>query len=330
MIKKALIVGMGSMGRRRARLLKRISENIVVCGVDSNQERVNQFLGENFDVAFSDLHQAIQEFQPDVGIISTSPASHHKIIPSFLEQGIHVFTELNLISDGYEEMMKMAEEKNCTLFLSSTLLYRKDLQYIINQTHGKTVNYHYHSGQYLPDWHPWESYKNFFVQDAKTNGCREIFAIDMPWILAAMGPVKEFHAYCSNLTKLEVPYPDNFIVQVLHENGTKGVISVDVVSRKAVRDLEVYSEDIYLKWNGNPNTLYQYNFETKDMDQIHTYGAVDKDNRYSNTIIENAYEDELRTFFDIIEKRAVPRYTFSDDLKTLELIDQIENSAKLV
>ena len=37
MIKKALIVGMGSMGRRRARLLKKIDASIVICGVDSNE-----------------------------------------------------------------------------------------------------------------------------------------------------------------------------------------------------------------------------------------------------------------------------------------------------
>lgn len=330
MVTKALVVGMGSMGRRRARLLKQINKNLLVCGVDSNPERVNQTPRENFDVVFSDLNQAIRQFRPDVAIISTSPAFHHIIIPVFLEQGIHVFTELNLISDGYEEMIHMAEEKNCTLFLSSTLLYRKDLQYIIAQVQGKRVNYLYHAGQYLPDWHPWESYKNFFVQETKTNGCREIFAIDLPWILAAMGPVKEFHAYCGNLTKLEVSYPDNFMVQILHENGTKGIVSIDVVTRKAVRDLEVYSEEIYLRWNGNPNALYQYNFETKNMDQIHTYGSVDKDRHYSDTIIENAYEDELRTFFEVIEKRAVPRYTFLDDWKTLELVDQIERCAEFI
>jgi predicted dehydrogenase len=240
-----------------------------------------------------------------------------------LESGIHVFTELNLISDGYKNMVGLAKDHNCTLFLSSTLLYRKDLQYIIESVRNEKVNYNYHVGQYLPDWHPWESYKNFFVQDVRTNGCREIFAIDLPWILAAMGPVKEMHVLCDNLTN-----PDNYIVQVLHENGSKGTILVDVVSRKAVRSLEVYSQDIYLKWEGNPNALYEYNFDSKTMDQIMTYGTIDKDNGYSDTIIENAYQDELNTFFDVIAGKTIPRYTFANDFKTLELIDKIEANAK--
>lgn len=328
MIKRVIIVGMGSMGRRRARLLKKINDSIIICGIDSNQERVEQCLGKDFDVAFTNLKQAIVEFQPEVGIVSTSPASHHHIISALLESGIHVFTELNLITDGYDEMIQKAKEKKCTLFLSSTLLYRKDLQYIIDNVKNKKVNYCYHSGQYLPDWHPWESYKNFFVQDIRTNGCREIFAIDMPWILAAMGSVKEIRVLCGNLTELDIQYPDNYMVQILHDNGSKGTILVDVVSRKAVRSLEVFSEDIYLKWEGNPNALYQYNFTSKNMEQIGTYGVIDKDNHYSDTIIENAYEEELHTFFAVIEGKARPRYTFEDDFKTLELIDKIEAFTK--
>jgi len=330
MVKKVLIVGMGSMGRRRARLLKKMDSSIIICGIDSNEERTVQSLGKDFDVAYTDLKEGIAKFQPEAGIVSTSPSSHHSIISVLLERGVHVFTELNLVSDGYKEMMTMAAEKKVTLFLSSTLLYRKDLEYIIEQTSGKKVNYNYHSGQYLPDWHPWESYKNFFVHDIRTNGCREIFAIDLPWILAAMGPVKDITVLCDNLSDLEVGYPDNYMVQVLHENGSKGAILVDIVSRKAVRTLEVYSDELYLKWEGNPNALYRYQPEQKTMERIETYGAIDKDSRYSDTIIENAYEEELRTFLAVIEGKAKPRYTFADDLKTLALIDRIEENGKKI
>lgn len=103
---------------------------------------------------------------------------------------IPVFTELNLVSDGYEEFTK--DEYDNRLFLSSTLLYRKDIQYIKDRVGEERVNYVYHVGQYLPDWHPWESYKDFFVGDKRTNGCREIMAIDLPWIESAFGKIVDF------------------------------------------------------------------------------------------------------------------------------------------
>ena len=88
--------------------------------------------------------------------------------------------------------MAKAAAKKLPLFLSSTMLYRRETQYIKQQVaeFGKPVHYIYHIGQYLPDWHPWENYKNFFVGNARTGGVREIFGIDLPWLLDAFGDVE--------------------------------------------------------------------------------------------------------------------------------------------
>ena len=37
---KVIVIGLGSMGKRRIRLLKKISADIEIIGVDSNMERV--------------------------------------------------------------------------------------------------------------------------------------------------------------------------------------------------------------------------------------------------------------------------------------------------
>ena len=62
-------------------------------------------------------------------------------------------TELNLVRDGYAENMAKAKEKHLPLFLSSTMLYRRETQYIKKavQDFGKPVHYIYHIGQVLPD-----------------------------------------------------------------------------------------------------------------------------------------------------------------------------------
>ena len=65
---------------------------------------------------------------------------------------------------GYDENIALAKAKDKILFLSSTFLYRKENQSIIEKVHEAQcpLNYIYHVGQYLPDWHPWESYNNYF------------------------------------------------------------------------------------------------------------------------------------------------------------------------
>ena len=161
---KALIVGLGSMGKRRARLLGQLGVEVI--GVDSNKDRL-EGLEDIVKTAYKTIDEALEE-KPDIALVCTSPLSHHVIEKQLLLAGLHVFTELNLVNQGYDELIKIANEKGLVAFISSTFLYRKETQYIINEAQKKNgrVFYTYHSGQYLPSWHPWESYKNFFVGKA--------------------------------------------------------------------------------------------------------------------------------------------------------------------
>lgn len=325
---KLLVIGLGSMGKRRINLLNKYFKNAVqIAAVDTRLDRRNE-VEELYAInTYGDLDEAIQMERPDAAIICTAPVSHSQIIIACLQQHLHVFTEINLLSDRYDEIMKEADQMGLHLFLSSTMLYRNEIKYIQKRVKSaqKPLNYRYHVGQYLPDWHPWENYKDFFVGSKATNGCREIFAIELPWIIKTFGTVVGHKVIKDKISLLDLDYPDSFIVVLEHESGFKGVMNVDVVSRKPVRSLEVYSEDMHLFWEGTPSSLSEYDIDAKEMKSIETYDSIEKDSRYSDNIIENAYLEELETFMNKISgKGYVERYTFIEDLYTLQLIDKIE------
>ena len=328
---KGIVVGLGSMGKRRMRLVKNFFTDVELCGVDSNPDRRAQ-ANELFGVpCYASIAEAAEAFNPEVAFVCTSPLSHAAIIKELLERNLSVFTEINLVTDGYEENVALAEEKGLTLFLSSTPLYRKETQYVAGAVKASKgpICYRYHVGQYLPDWHPWENYKDFFVGDKRTNGCREIFAIEMPWLTAAFGKVVDFSAVCQRQTGLNIDYPDSYLVTLKHEGGAMGQFAVNVVSRKAVRDLEVMAEDLYLKWLGTPKSLSVYDFDEKKDVSVDTYEAVEQDSRYAENIIENAYVDELAAFFDTLAGKPALRHSFKADADILALIDAIEGSEQL-
>ena len=324
---KLLVIGLGSMGKRRLRLLSKYYPDFQVCGCDNSPDRRAQ-VNEQFKInVFADADSAIHAEQPDAALVCTSPESHGSIILNCIDHGLHIFSEINLLLDQYEEIIEKAKENKVKLFLSSTLLYRREIQIIkdLVSIQKTKVNYRYHVGQYLPDWHPWDSRRDFFVWNSRTNGCREIFAIDLPWILKTFGKVKNISVLKDNLSELDIGYPDNYIVSIEHENGNKGVFLADVVCRTAVRDLLVYSEKMHLVWKGTPNSLRQYNIDKKVMEEIATYDEIEKDLEYADSIIENAYLEELRVFIDMITgKQSNEQYTFAEDRETLQLIDRIE------
>lgn len=319
---KIIVVGLGSMGKRRIRLMQQYDETLEIIGVDANPERT-----KNAEIEFgigtcSSIEEACEIGNIDGAFVCTSPLSHCAIITELIKHQIDLFTEINLVSDGYEEFIKQDSTK---LFLSSTFLYRKDIEWMMNKVSGEKVNYIYHTGQYLPDWHPWENYKQFFVGDARTNGCREILAIELPWILKSFGDVKKVEVIKDKMTNLQIDYPDNYMIQIEHMNGNKGLLAVDVMARKAMRRIEIYNENLHVFWNGTPESLQALDLESGQLTDIPTYDSIVKDKNYCDNIIENAYMDEIDAFFTWLKgDDSKVKHSFAKDLEILQLIDQIE------
>lgn len=322
---KTLVIGLGSMGKRRIRLLRQIGrENII--GVDKSENRRKECEDLFRLNTYESLDEAFKESHVKNAIVCTSPLSHAEIISECLDNNLNVFTEINLVNTLYKENIAKAKQKKLTLFLSSTFLYRSEVNYIRERVAkcGEKLNYIYHVGQYLPDWHPWESIKDYFIGETRSNGCREIFAIELPWLVAVFGEIEELQVLAGKNTKLSIDYQDNYLVLIKHSSGHKGMFAVDVVCRKPIRYFETYGENVYISWDGNPTGLMEFDIEKKREEQINLYETIDTLDGYNTFIVENDYQNELVAFFNAVEKDESPEYTFEDDLKTLEWIDKIE------
>ena len=322
---KIIVIGLGSMGKRRVRLLSE-HKDIELFGIDSQKSRCDE-VKEKFGIkCYSSLAEAVKSEQPDAAVISTSPLSHAAIIKECLQNSLHVFTEINLVPDGYEENMKLAKEKGLTLFLSSTFLYQAETLKIIEKvktTNVSKLNYIYHVGQYLPDWHPWESYKNYFIGNSRTNGCREILTIDLPWIVTAFGNIKSVQVMKSKNTNLNIDYNDNYLIMLDHESGAKGVFAADVVARKAVRHFEVFGEDLHITWDGTPETLLGYDIDKKEDVLLLADTTTEHMEGYSSLIDENPYRDELDAFLAAVNEGKKPMWDFEKDMALLKVIEEI-------
>ena len=323
---KVLVIGYGSMGRRRIRLYKQLdSEARFIC-VDSNPDRIKQIKEDGY-IAYKDLDEAIKE-RPDLAFVSTSPLGHASIIPILLQEKINTFTEINLSSKNYDEMIRLTRENGVKLFLSSTMMYKKQIQKIKEfvQKETQPLTYIYHIGQYLPDWHPWESYKDFFIGKKESNGCREIYAIQLPWIIDTFGKVERISKVSQKLTNLEIDYNDSYITTFEHKKGSKGVFVVDVVSRVATTYLEIIGENIHISWDGSNDGLKVYNIAQKKVEAITAYENLEHNDNYAANIVENTYLDEIKDFISYIKTGTEPKWSIQKDYYVLDLIDKIEAS----
>lgn len=77
-----IVIGLGSMGKRRIRLIKQINENTRIIGIDANKERALQVSSEYGIEISNDLNTIIEKFRREIdgAFVCTSPLSHQNII----------------------------------------------------------------------------------------------------------------------------------------------------------------------------------------------------------------------------------------------------------
>ena len=88
------------------------------------------------------------------------------------------------------------------------------------------------------------------------------------------------------------------------------------------------SEECYISWNGTPEGLCVYDLAEKEDVHVPLYETINSRSDYSPSIIENAYFSEIENFFDVVNGKAEPRYSFEKDLTTLQWIDKIEENVR--
>ena len=72
---KFLVIGLGSMGKRRIRNLQKLGYKHIA-GFDLRQDRLDETYSEYDVLVYKNFNEAIKNFNPNVFIISTSPKHH--------------------------------------------------------------------------------------------------------------------------------------------------------------------------------------------------------------------------------------------------------------
>lgn len=88
--------------------------------------------------------------------------------------------------------------------------------------------------------------------------------------------------------------------------------------------MDVIGEDIHIIWNGHNDDLFIYDSDKRESRLLEVYGSIEHEEGYSDNIIENRYEDEIKDFLSMVYGHTRPRYSLQDDKYTLKIIDEIE------
>jgi predicted dehydrogenase len=284
---KFLVIGLGSMGKRRIRCLKELGYEDII-GFDLKEER-NYFVDIQTFIKFSD---AMKE-KPDVFLICTPPNHHFQYMDYAIRYNIPCFVEASVCIGGMRNLLE--KDINHLIHPSATMRFNwaiKDIHNFMKKWQEITY-FDYYCSSWLPDWHPNEDILDFYVSKKETGACREIVPFELEWLIWVFGRIKKIKSIIKN-TNLFGEIDDIYEILIEFESGIIGHVRIDVVSRfgKGGRRELMLNGDTSYKW-----TIY---------------------------IEEEIYIEEIKHFIESLETKQY-HYSLQDDIKVLELLKQIEN-----
>ena len=225
------------MGKRRVRNMQSLGLKDIV-GFDFREDRRHEAKEKYGIVTSSKLNKELLH-ERDVYIISTPPDQHNDCLKLALEYQKHAFVEASVINKGLLDFDKEAKSRKTRIMPSCTFRFhpavRKIKEIVSGKKFGKICNFSYHMGQYLPDWHPWENIKDFYVSKRLTSAAREMVPFELTWMVDIMGMPKSVFAFKGKNHDMGVDIDDTYAITL--DFGTfQGTFLVDVVSRFATRN----------------------------------------------------------------------------------------------
>jgi predicted dehydrogenase len=322
---KFLVIGLGSMGKRRIRCLKALDQENII-GVDIREDRRDE-VARLFDVkTLESLEKAYVEFKPDAVLVCNNPIQHAADIIEAISYNCHVFSETTIIPDGMNEIISASSKKNLVVAASSTLRFKepiKKLKSILQEERiGKVYAYDYHVGQYLKDWHPWEDIRDFFVSNPRTSGCKELLSIQLPCLNWIFGEINLARSEKATLGDLGMGIEDYYHLSIQHKTNIRGSFVIDVLACPSINSMKIFGDKGTIVWDGT-HTIRLWTTPKQSWEEIEIAEEITRVEGYNEFIYEEPYIKELEEFISAIRTDRKPSYDFSEDIKVAALISEL-------
>lgn len=322
---RAGVVGLGSMGKRRLRCLRALGVK-AVWGADRRADRRAE-AARLFGVAARPGVDEAALREVDLLIVSTPPYAHTPYIAKALKAGKPCFVEASVMLSNLPALDALSRRRRVLVFPSCTMRYfrgpRIVEELVSSGKLGRPLSFVYHSGQYLPDWHPWEKVSDYYVSRAETGACREIVPFELAWLTSAFGAVRGVKAQKAQKDRFGKGVEDVYQILLEFASGVHGMLQVDVLARRPIRRFALESNRGRLVWDqygaGGPRVSVDLAGRKTRVLPVVEAAAGGK-----GLNSDGPYILELRDFLDDVRaKRVVPDYTLGDDVRVLKTLERI-------
>jgi predicted dehydrogenase len=312
---KFFVIGCGSIGERHIRNIQTLCPDCSILATDVSADRLSLMQKKYGVIACSTIDEGfIQNI--DAAIICTPPNSHIAIAMVAIKNKVHVFIEKPMSNSAseVENFLRLAESTNLVTFVGYCFRFHAGLNFVKKILEsgelGEILFAEAKYGQYLPDWRPWQDYKqSYTAKKALGGGIVLDGSHEIDYIRWLVGEVKEVFCFASQASDLEVETESVAGILLKFKNGSIGTIHLDFVRRDYSRGCEIICRNGTVQWSYEDNT-------------VRLYRAADKKWQVWNNVVNDSndmYILEMKHFIECLTTHKQPLVTGKEGFETLKI-----------
>ncbi len=327
---KILMIGLGGIGQRHTRNLRamlgdsaeiiayrvRRQTHVVTPALDADTSRNVE--DEYAIRVFSSLDEAFYQ-KPDIAFVCNPSSLHVKVTLACIHAGCDVFVEKPLSNslDGIDELVRAASERARIAMVGYQLRFhpclRKLAEAVESGVLGNLLAVRATIGEYLPNWHRYEDYRQMYAARADLGGGVVLSQIhEFDYLYSLFGLPSRIFAIGGHWSDLEIDVEDTASILMecstagrplpiqLHQDYLQSPPSrqCEVIGDhgRAVMDLNALTVSVFTRGNAAP--------------QVRSYAGFDRNQLFT---------DQLAHFLECVKTRKRPLVDLKDGLQSLRM-----------
>lgn len=319
-----LIIGLGSIGRRHAQVIKSISPDERLIALRSGRGASPQGCSDIDQEVFSWEDALSQKL--DCAIVANPAPQHIAMATTLVENGLHVMIEkpLSVDMEGIFALRELAQQKGLTVNVGYNLRFHPGLvkmrNALTNGEIGALLSVQAEVGQNLGQWRPDCEAKTSISASSNTGG-GVIFELshELDYVHWLMGDVTEIQAMEGRLGTLVNDVEDIVNIQCRFSSGALGHIHIDMLSHVLYRFCRVIGETGLAEWNAITGESRIFSQSENAWRVLQPAGPPDRNATFAA---------QWKQFQACINGSEAPNCSLEDGRITLELCLAVKQSIK--
>lgn len=321
---KFLIAGLGSIGRRHLRNLIALGEQDIVLF-----RTLQSTLPDDELAAFpveNDLDKALAR-KPDAVIVANPTALHMAVAIPAAEAGCHLLLE-KPVSHQFDDQVKalqaiVAEKNNRTLVgfqfrFHPVLNQIRDL--LLADILGRPLSFRVHWGEYLPDWHPWEDYRQSYAARADLGGgVVDTLCHPLDYVRWFFGEVHSLSAMTGQISDLILDVEDVAEITMNFASGVIGSIHLDYFQRPPSHWMEINCEKGQVCWDNADGAAKVYSADQGSWQTLSPPEGFERN---------DLFLAEMRHFIALVSGEEASRCDLEDGVQALKMTTAVHAAAR--